>query len=434
MALTPPLFEDQEDRVLTADELSFVQAGYERAIDALRRNITEKGFTACSLNDNEVYGTDENYRAVWARDGAKTICWTLDLDDEDIVACQDATLRTLLAKQSDSGQIPGNVTIDHDEAEFGGVGNIASIDSGLWVIIAVWAFCSTRKDFTLAKDFEEELSKAMEWLNAHDSNNDGLLEIPEAGDWTDLFARSYHVLYDEVLWFRALECFAALQRELGHPQAAERFDNMASRARRAILRNFWPSTGAKSQEDGLPSFAEMQFGLGDARYLVAEVSPFQFSWRCDVYANLLAFLVNLVDRQRAMMTFRFMWGSGVNEPGPVANLYPVVQSGDREWRDYFTVNLLNLPYHYHNGGVWPFVGGLWVRYIHKLGIRDLARREMLKLAQLCHQGIHREWEFNEWHHGKTGRPMGKAFQAWSAASYIKTCHSLHVEPDSIELN
>ena len=40
---------------------------------------------------------------------------------------------------------------------------------------------------------------AMNWLSAHDSNNDGLLEIPEAGDWTDLFGRSYNVLYDEVV-------------------------------------------------------------------------------------------------------------------------------------------------------------------------------------------------------------------------------------------
>jgi glycogen debranching enzyme len=31
----------------------------------------------------------------------------------------------------------------------------------------------------------------------------------------------------------------------------------------------------------------------------------------------------------------------------------------------------------------------------------------------------------------TGRPMGKAFQAWSAASFIKACHDLHLAPESI---
>jgi hypothetical protein len=28
--------------------------------------------------------------------------------------------------------------------------------------------------------------------------------------------------------------------------------------------------------------------------------------------------------------------------------------------------------------------------------------------------------------------MGKAFQAWSAASFINACHELHVDPSSLE--
>ncbi len=44
-----------------------------------------------------------------------------------------------------------------------------------------------------------------------------------------------------------------------------------------------------------------------------------------------------------------MWGVAVNEPYPVVNLYPPVQAGDPDWRSYYTVNLLNLPGHYHDG-------------------------------------------------------------------------------------
>ena len=68
-------------------------------------------------------------------------------------------------------------------------------------------------------------------------------------------------------------------------------------------------------------------------------------------------------------------------------MYPPIHAGDPEWRDYFTVNLLNLPNHYHNGGIWPFIGGLWVRYIHKLGMPEVARQELVKLARLCSQGV-----------------------------------------------
>ena len=188
---------------------------------------------------------------------------------------------------------------------------------------------------------------------------------------------------------------------------------------------FWPTT---HKTDDLPpvTFAEQQFSVGDASYLLAEITPFSFSWRCDVIGNILAFLYNVLDIERARTAFNFMWGVGVNEPFPFANIYPAVQSGDPDWRSYYTVNLLNLPHHYHNGGIWPFIGGLWVRFIHRLGMSDIAARELYKLAEINRRGKTCEWEFNEWAHSITGRPMGKRFQAWSAASYIRACHELQL--------
>jgi len=425
------LFQPEDYRNLSTDEHALLQLAYRKACDALKKNITPKGFSACSLEDNHVYGTDVNYRSVWARDGAKTLIWSLDLDDPEIRVCQEATLRTLLSHQTPAGQIPGNVSIDDDRPEYAGVGGITSIDSGMWVLLAVWHFCSRTGDWSIVEEYSHQLQRAMDWLSAHDSNNCGLLEVPEAGDWTDLFARSYHILYDEVLWRRCLICYSQILRHMGDDERADDYLTWSEHVTKVILRAFWPSTNP-NREGGTPSFADVQFGLGDARYLVAEISPFSFSWRCDVYGNLLAFLTNLVDKERAMMTFRFLWGVGANDPGPVKCLYPPVQAGDPEWKPYFTVNLLNLPNHYHNGGIWPFVGGLWVRYIHKLGLQDVARRELVSLAHLCALGVHNEWEFNEWHHGVTGRPMGKAYQAWSAASFINACHGLHMDPEHID--
>jgi sucrose-6-phosphatase len=265
----------------------------------------------------------------------------------------------------------------------------------------------------------------MNWLSAHDGNNDALLEIPEAGDWTDLFGRSYNVLYDEVLWYQANISFGLLLEWQGEPDRAGDYLRWAQTIKAAILRKFWPSTNGA--EVASKTFADRQFSLGDTSYLLAEVTPFGFNWRCDVYGNILAFLYNVLDLDRAKIAFRFMWGVGVNHPWPVANLYPVVTGGDPDWKNYYTVNLLNLPDHYHNGGIWPFIGAQWVRFINRLGLRDLAYQELLRLAELNKQGIAHEWEFNEWAHGKTGIPMGKAFQAWSAAEFIHACHDLQVD-------
>ena len=68
-----------------------------------------------------------------------------------------------------------------------------------------------------------------------------------------------------------------------------------------------------------------------------------------------------------------------------------VQSGDAEWKEFFIVNLLNLPNHYHNGGIWPFIGSLWVRFIHKLGMSSLAVKELIRLAKINKMGFDKKW-------------------------------------------
>jgi sucrose-6F-phosphate phosphohydrolase len=411
---------------LTQEQLSFIRQGYHKAIDTLMLNITPLGFSACSLEDNEVVGTDENYRSVWARDGALTIIGSLPLTTQidEIHECQRTTLTTLLENISPSGQIPANVRIADESPDYSGVGGIAAVDSGLWVIIAFYAYLAQSRDHAFLRQYFDPLQQAMDWLGAHDSNNDALLEIPEAGDWTDLFGRSYNVLYDEVLWYRCNIYFGRLLQMLGDEQRAGDYLRWARVIKREILARFWPST--QQTWNHSVSFAEQQFSIGDARYLLAQITPFDFSWRCDTFGNLLAFLYDVVDAKHAAQTFRFMWGVGVNEPYPIANLYPAVTVGDKDWRAYYAVNLLNLPHHYHNGGIWPFIGGHWVRYINKLGLRDLAVQELYRLAELNKLGILHEWEFNEWAHGTTGRPMGKLYQAWSASEFIRACHDLHV--------
>ena len=50
-------------------------------------------------------------------------------------------------------------------------------------------------------------------------------------------------------------------------------------------------------------------------------------------------------------------------------------------------------------------------------LRDLAQQKLYRLALVNQKGIETDWEFSEWVHGKTGRPMGKCFQTWSAAGF-----------------
>lgn len=425
------LFTESALGSLTSDERVLIATGYREALSAIRKNITPLGFSACSLADNDVTGTDANYRSVWARDGSITIVGTMELNDPDIRVAQKATLRTLFDNLAPNGQMPANVRIDDGVPDYSGVGGICSIDSALWAIVAFHAWVRKTNDIDFLLEYSARLQKVMDWLGALDSNNDLLLEIPEAGDWTDLFGRSYHILYDEILWYRANVAYGRLLELQKKFDAASACLHRSQAIRSKILATFWPSTQSTSGSAEKFNFAQQQAAVGDASYLLAEVTPFSFNWRCDVLSNVQAFISNVLDADRARIAFKFMWGVGVNEPYPVANLYPPVQAGDPDWRPYYTVNMLNLPGHYHNGGIWPFIGGMWVRFIHRLGLYEVACHELLKLAQLNRLGKNHEWEFNEWVHSRTGRPMGKCYQAWSASSYIHACQELQLSAEQL---
>ncbi|MES0361342.1 MAG: amylo-alpha-1,6-glucosidase, partial [Anaerolineales bacterium] len=99
-------------------------------------------------------------------------------------------------------------------------------------------------------------------------------------------------------------------------------------------------------------------------------------------------------------------------------LNPVIHPGSKDWREYYRNNNLNLPEQYHNGGVWPFVGGFYVAALVKSGRMDEAKQQLDNLAKVNQLGVSEEWEFNEWCHGRTGRPMGYPHQAWSAGMYV----------------
>jgi glycogen debranching enzyme len=392
--------------------MNLIDEAFHKAVEVLRMNVTDCGFSACSVSHDE--DPTSNYRSIWARDSSMTSMWSLPLNDKDLTQCARRSLETLLRCQSPDGHLPNYVDLITGKPEYAGSGNIAGIDSAMWVIIAAWNYVHVTGDEAFAKTHFDKLRRTMKWLRAHDSNNCGLLEIPEASDWTDLFPRSYNVLYDEILWYRANIDFVELRRISG--RRPERYVNRAVRIRHLLNEQFWPTP--ETLTSTTESFGKMQFNLGRSRYLIAQITPFGFSWRCDVFANIMASLYGVLDEDRSRRVLRFLRQVAVDRPYPVRVLYPAIRPGESDWRDYFLVNLQNLPHHYHNGGIWPFVGGLWVRFLYRLGEKALAEDALKSLAELCKAGIEEPWEFTEWAHGQTGRPMGKAYQAWSAASYV----------------
>jgi glycogen debranching enzyme len=136
----------------------------------------------------------------------------------------------------------------------------------------------------------------------------------------------------------------------------------------------------------------------------------------DCFGNLLAILAGVADQRQAQIILDFIPRYSL-DVWPLRSLAPVVEPGDPDWRDYY--GALNVPHHYHNGGVWPFLGGFYIAALVKAGRSGAAGQAIERLAELNRRG-----QFNEWHHGETGRPMGVQDQAWSAGMYLFACECL----------
>ena len=360
----------------------------------------------------------EGYPHVWARDSVITSLGTLFSPGHE--NCLKVSLRTLAGQQSELGAIPNNVSLATGRLDHT---NAGSVDSNLWFILghAFQHRVHPDKEF-LTKQWPA-LEKALLWLRYQDSNGCGLLEVHEAADWADLLANRFNVLYDNVLWYAVLKAMGEMAGELD--QAGEHYIEMASDVRHKIRIVLW--VGKENQEEWGPNCP----GHGEWIHTLSQVDPVlvkrpyflpyvafrDFGDYCDVFGNLLAILFGVTNPAQEKRILDYLHQVGIAEPYPVRVLNPVIYPGNKDWREYYRNNNLNLPDQYHNGGIWPFVGGFYVAALVKAGRLEEARRQLDKLAEVNRLGIEEQWEFNEWCHGRTGQPMGYPHQAWSAGMY-----------------
>ena len=361
----------------------------------------------------------DGYPHVWARDSAITALGAgLLPEHEDFLR---AALETLAGQQSELGAIPNNVSLASGRLDHT---NAGSVDSNLWFILSHYVQYRLFGDSDFLHQSWPALEKALLWLNYQDSNGCGLLEVHEAADWADLLANRFNVLYDNVLWYGSLRAMATLARAMGAVRST--FDEMADDVRHKIRIVLWVGPESESEwGQDCPGHTEWAHTLSQVTpvlvkrpYFLPYVAFRDFGDYYDVFGNILAIVFGVSSDDQAKRILDYMNQVGVADPFPVRVLHPVIHPGDKDWREYYRNNNLNLPEQYHNGGIWPFVGGFYIAALVKMGQIEEARTQLERLAAVNHQGIEAEWEFNEWCHGRTGRPMGYPHQAWSAGMYI----------------
>ena len=397
---------------------NLIEIAYEKAQAVLAQECSPIGLMA----------SPEGYPHVWARDSVITSLGAQLAPGHE--ACLRTSLQTLAGQQSELGAIPNNVSVATGRLDHT---NAGSVDSNLWFILGHDLEYRASGDIDFLRAQWPALEKALLWLRYQDSNDCGLLEIHEAADWADLLANRFNVLYDNVLWYAALRAMAEMAQALGLDRA--RYAEMAGDVCHKIRIVLWVgSENADEWGPNCPSHTEWKYTLSQVDPLLVKRPYFlpylafrDFGDYCDVFGNLLAILFGVAKPAQETRILTYLHQVGIAEPYPVRVLHPVIHPGDKDWREYYRNNNLNLPEQYHNGGIWPFVGGFYVAALVKTRRLDEARRQLEKLAEVNRLGVEEEWEFNEWCHGRSGQPMGYPHQAWSAGMYIFAYHCVRDE-------
>ncbi len=388
-----------------ADESKLLAECHAHAVLHLRHNLTPAGILASAPNKK---ARERGYTAIFGRDAAVCALGMAVSGDRVLERAAVTGLETLAAHQAPNGQIPKFVTPESREADFWYLG---CIDSTLWWLLALALLdehaVALGRRTGLLRRYRREVALALQWLGAQEHQRFFLLQQNEASDWADIMPRSGFVLYTNALWYRVKRSFGlpssketrANFNSLFHP-----FSATLAEYRRARLLNEYVLKGARNRDLYL-SFVNFSF-FGDEG---------------DVFGNVLAVLCGALSASACRRTLDALLASGVHEPYPVRAVVRPIRAQSALWRPYMVRHRQNSAWQYHNGGIWPMVGGFWVAALARRGRKRLARSELAKLARACALD---DWAFAEWLHGRTATPRGMHGQSWNAAGYLLAEHSV----------
>jgi hypothetical protein len=368
--------------------LEFV-ADYERAIDVLK---------LCSLSCGlKASGDPLGHHQIWARDSMITLLGARFVPHAQIQAALRASVELLREKQAPNGAIPNNV-----DAATLGANFRAYADAGLWWIIGS----------SLIAPHPETVSTVLRWYECQNVDQSDLISMQESADWQDLFCTRGKGLYLNCLYVLALraagkhshaDCVAAQINKLFWYEGD---GNML----RHISHTFSTETIGAQDSLGRKRWLPIKRHLAREQYYLPYLGFRAAGEWFDSLGNLLAILSGVASRARTTAILDFIERHDM-AASPIRSLMPAIQPGDSDWRDYY--GELNLPNCYHNGGVWPFIGGFYVAALVQAGRLKQANDALDRLTALNRAG-----GFNEWHHGETLAPMGVRAQAWSAGMYL----------------
>lgn len=386
------------------------EQAYRRSVDFLKKCAHQKGFRAALLKK-------ENYYRIWGRDGVVNGLAALMTEDKELIKTFKKNLMYLAEFQGKSGQIPSNVSLEGRKVSYGRTAG--RVDPTSWFVIGCSQYYKKTDDKRFLKKMKKNLDRCMAVLDAWEFNQKDFIFVPTGGDWADESLRYGYILFDQLLYNKAIEEYINIYDAL-NKKLDPYWKNKKERQKGKIKINFWPD---RSKIDRKSVYHKQIFdnkltNVRNQKYWLESFYPGGFSDTFDSFANILAIIFGFSDKEQAekiIAHIQEIIGGGYLVP----SFYPIVfPKNKKEWekmRGNFSFRFKNEPYCSQNGGLWPVLSGFLIEALVKMGKDDLAERYLQGVNYANSLG---DWGFYEFHHGKDKTPQGVKNLAWSAAGGI----------------
>lgn len=196
-----------------------------------------------------------NFREPWARDLGFASFGLVELGEFQAVK---ESLEVFLINQRASGQFPVKVhstTVldrylhslfkreqpNHTpiRPKYITAHNTISLDGNGLLVIALLNYVKYSGDDAFALRHWFALKQAINWMEGHALEEDGLLHQGAFTDWADSIARTGRVLYTNVIYWKALHDLAEAAPDYGRAADQTYFAAKAQRLKKAINDHFW---------------------------------------------------------------------------------------------------------------------------------------------------------------------------------------------------
>ncbi len=301
-------------------------------------------------------------------------------------------LETLATNQSIHGHIPSLV---HDPEDRG-----SSDTTPLFLLgTAIYRRVSGQADF-----LEEAVVKGLAWMEYQSPSDRYMVGQQPTSDWRDEQWVLGYGLFVNTLVYSYLRLFGLEERAAHVKQEMSKFTITGGSIHKHV-------------HEGLVVKSKPYYAMWSYKIFSNE--------RFDLLGNSLAILSGIASPSRAneMISWIEEECEAMSAKGDLVvdlppNFFPYVQPEDPEWNQRYAE--FNNPGDYHNGGIWPFISGIYIAALVAAKRFALAQKkldELTRYVTISNAG-NVDFGFNEWIKAQDGKAMGQDWQTWSAALYL----------------